>query len=346
MFATIRSHSRLLPAVVITMLCVSSVAQGQSGHSRHAHDYNRDHSRDNRDAGGTETKPSSRTSGTNSSRTKANGFGDSIAKMISACEDQSTTLKEQPLDEVSRTVQPNEDQRNALEQIRRIVIDAADTLASTCPKDIPAELSERLAKLSHAVEAIAASQMRLRPAFASFYTLLDDEQKARLAVSFARDSQPKSDQKPDRETRPVAGDHSDNAIDAEQEPACRQWAATFRSWPVRQIETAIPLTDEQHAALHEVTAAVYRAAGGVVMACPVEIRLTPLGRLDTAQKQLDALRRGIDAIEPLLAGFENSLDDAQKTRLQSVLNESVDPGSPKADVMANLNAPLGRKRHQ
>jgi hypothetical protein len=43
-----------------------------------------------------------------------------------------------------------------------------------------------------------------------------------------------------------------------------------------------------------------------VTACPAEGRLTPLGRLDAKQRQLQSVRQGIDAIRPALAAFENS----------------------------------------
>jgi hypothetical protein len=180
----------------------------------------------------------------------------------------------------------------------------------------------------------------LRPAFASFFALLDDEQKARLAVSFAPNAEASSDSKPDRRVAPVAGGPG-NLIDAEPGPACRQWVGALRTWPVRQIESAIPLTDEQHAALYDVTAAIYRAAAAVASTCPAETWFTPVGRINAVEKQLDALRQGIDSIEPLLAGLENLLDDEQKVRLQSVV--SVKPSSVQADVVANLNASKRRQ---
>ena len=58
-----------------------------------------------------------------------------------------------------------------------------------------------------------------------------------------------------------------------------------------------------------------RAAGGLVGACPAEDRFTALGRLDAKQRQLQALRHGIDAIQPVLSKFENSLNDSQRTQL-------------------------------
>jgi len=103
--------------------------------------------------------------------------------------------------------------------------------------------------------------------------------------------------------------------DAERDPVCHQWVAILRSWPVRQVESALSLSDEQHANLYDLTAAIYRAAGSLVSACPAKDRFTALGRLDVKQRQLQALRQGIDAIKPALSKFEDSLNDSQRTRL-------------------------------
>ena len=100
-----------------------------------------------------------------------------------------------------------------------------------------------------------------------------------------------------------------------QDPVCRQWVAILRSWPVRQVESGISLSDEQLRYLHDLTAAIYRATSGLVGACPAEDRFTALGRLDAKQRQLQALRHGIDAIQPVLSKFEDSLNDSQRTRL-------------------------------
>ena len=233
--------------------------------------------------------------------------------MIAACTGQAVELKRIPFDLVSRTVQANDAQRNALEQVHSAANDAAETLSAACPKDIPAELGQRLDQLGRALDAIAASLAALRPALATFYDTLDDEQKARLvAIDFSRKSLSKFDQ---GERRTANGGDPDDGSDAARDPVCRQWVAILRSWPVRQVESAISLSDEQHADLHDLTAAFYRAAGSLTGACPAEDRFTALGRLDAKQRQLQALRQGIDAIQPVLSKFENSLNDSQRTQL-------------------------------
>jgi hypothetical protein len=50
-------------------------------------------------------------------------------------------------------------------------------------------------------------------------------------------------------------------------------------------------------------------------ACVAKDRLTAIGRLDAKQQQLQALRKGLDTIKPVLSKFEESLNDSQRTRL-------------------------------
>jgi hypothetical protein len=269
-------------------------------------------------------EPALRGFGNYRSRTEPNGFGRGIEQMIGACAEQAIEFKRVPFDLVSRTVQANDEQRTALEQVRSTANDAAETLSAACPKDVQAELGPRLDQLGSGLNAIAASLAALRPALVTFYDALNDEQKARLvAKDFPRKS--RSDQ---GERRTVDERVTDDGSNALPDPVCRQWVTILRSWPVSQIESVISLSDEQHADLHDLTAAIYRATGGLVGACPAEDSFTALGRLDAKQRQLEAVRKGIDAVRPVLSTFENSLSDSQRVRLITVVNGSRSTPDP------------------
>jgi hypothetical protein len=234
--------------------------------------------------------------------------------MIAHCEEQATNLRKASFDEVTRAIQPTADQRDALELIRSTATEAADSLAATCPKTIPAPLSERLEILSQVLDKIIGSLSALRPVLASFYTSLDDEQRARLSVSSFLNSQPK----PDGESRNSYA--FDDRIGPEQDAICGYWLTALRSWPIREIAPEVRLSDEQHAALHDVAAASYRAAGDLLRSCPAEIRLTPVGHLDAEREKMRALRHGINAIQPVLAGFENTLNADEKKSFDAMVN--------------------------
>ena len=115
---------------------------------------------------------------------------------------------------------------------------------------------------------------------------------------------------------------TDSGSNTVRDPVCSQWVTILRSWPVSPVESLILLSDEQHADLYDLTAAIYRATAGLVSACPAEGNLTALGRLDAKQRQLEALQKGIDAVRPVLSSFENSLSDSQRIRLATVINGS------------------------
>jgi hypothetical protein len=239
------------------------------------------------------------------SRGQANGFGAAIARMIHACEQDSAELKKTPFDAISRAVRPNASQQQALEQIRSATLAAADKLLATCPKVVPAAVSERLDTLGRALGAISASRDDLRPSLMNFYTMLDDEQKAQVIINSVSSGQLKPD--------PGYDGH---------DTLCRQWVAVLRSWPVKKIESEMTLSDEQHAALYDAAAEMYRAAGGLISSCSDKEPLTPLGRLDSQQKQTEAFQRGIDAVQPPLRRFQNLLSGAQRARLDAMVDES------------------------
>jgi hypothetical protein len=98
--------------------------------------------------------------------------------------------------------------------------------------------------------------------------------------------------------------------------------AALRSWPIGEIARGMRLSDQQHAALHEVAAATYRAAGDLLASCPTDNPLTPVGRLDAEREEMRALLFGINAIQPVLADFEDTLNADQKKSLDAMVNSS------------------------
>jgi LTXXQ motif family protein len=164
-------------------------------------------------------------------------FSAALDQMIGICNGQVSELRRMPFDDVFKAVQPSGEQRDALEQIRNSVHDAADKLASACPKQLPSELGARLEIVSQLTNAIITALAPVRPTLETFYRLLDDEQKARLvAMSFSYDAQPQAER-----SAPLRGGGEDN--EADRGPVCRLWIAMLRSLPVRQIEKDISPSD-------------------------------------------------------------------------------------------------------
>jgi hypothetical protein len=241
-------------------------------------------------------------------------FSGAIEEMIYACDVQVQELRNMPLDGVAEMVKPTEQQRDSLDQIRTATRNASEALS--CPKNVPAAVPERLDTLSRTLGAMAASLAALRPTFARFYDLLNDEQKARLvARTVSTDSQARSD---DKSRSPQNQDVANRRGDS----SCQQWVSYLKSWPVRQIEDRASLSDDQRATLYELTAAIYRAAGKLKTTCDADDRFTPPGRLEAREEQLKALQESVEAISPPFSRFESELTDTQKAQLRGVLNLS------------------------
>jgi predicted translin family RNA/ssDNA-binding protein len=251
----------------------------------------------------------------NEPRNQVSDFGTAVEQMIRACDRQVVELKNMPLDGVAATVKPADHQRDALEQIRSAALNASETLAAACPRNISAGFHERLDTLSRTLDAMAASLATLRPTFDKFYGLLNDEQKARLvAMTLSKVTLPQSEERSrSRENRP--GSSGEGSY-------CQQSVKYLRSWPVRQVEDRTPLSDDQRASLYDLTASIYRAAGKLSTRCHADDHFTPPGRLDAREEELKALQQSVDSISPEVSRFEDQLTDSQKAQLRGVLNLS------------------------
>jgi hypothetical protein len=83
------------------------------------------------------------------------------------------------------------------------------------------------------------------------------------------------------------------------------------------------LSDSKRAALYELTVAIFRSAGDLVEACPVEAPITPVSRLDARQDELQALRQDIEAIRGAAAVFESALNEVQRKRLAEAMESEA-----------------------
>jgi len=191
---------------------------------------------------------------------------------------------------------------------------------------------------------LADSLSGLRPALLKFHASLDDEQKGRL-VAMSRSSKPtpRSGRTGTRKGPAAGGGAEEKATSI-----CTQWAAILRTWPVRQFDTQMQLSDAQRAALYELSAAIYRSAGDLVEACPAENPVTPYGHLDARQNELQAVREDIKAIRPPAAAFENALNEVQKKPLALATDSEthwsgeMTPGHPAREIVSQSSGRSGK----
>jgi hypothetical protein len=132
----------------------------------------------------------------------------------------------------------------------------------------------------------------VRPALEKFYQSLNDEQKEAL-------------------------DQGDE-ITGRQQPdltgLCSERTAQNAGLPVDQIERTLRLSDQQNASFKVLKDASAEAADILKANYQPDQSLTPTGRLAAMADRLSAMLQALDAAQPALAKFYDSLDDEQRAR--------------------------------
>jgi hypothetical protein len=248
---------------------------------------------------------------------RAPGFGPTMDQLIRGCSQEAAELKNWSFDFLTQIIGADESQRNALQQMQSSVADASDTLASTCPKEIPAALTAKFGALKEALQSFITALDAVRPAVQTFYSALDDEQKAHLVALYISNNSVKLNS--DRSRR-ASRNTLREPSSMQQGSICQKWADALRDWPTKKIASNITLSDAQHAALYDLTGSIYRAAGGLVASCPAETSYTPVGKIEAKRHRVDALAQAINTIQPMLDQFVNMLSDEPKSHLIRVVS--------------------------
>jgi len=278
-------------------------------------------------------------------RGRNGAFGATIDKLVRGCAAQGAEFANWPLDDIARTVGPDETQRTALEALRGKAKEAGERLSAQCPRDVPAAPAARLEAVEQGIAATLAAFDTVEPALKAFYAALNDEQKARLyrdigsnaaETSNAADTTGRREaQKARRERRDYSSrrhrwrDYAaareaasrDNAPRQDAGKAAPGWsgscealAGVLRNWPVREIERDVQLAGAQRVAFYELVTASLKAADTLASACPSETALTPVGRMEAMRQRLTAVRAATAAIRPALLHFYEALDQGQQQR--------------------------------
>lgn len=99
---------------------------------------------------------------------------------------------------------------------------------------------------------------------------------------------------------------------------CSPRAAGMAEWRANRIQSAIKLTDAQQEALKKLTEASAKAADALQAACPANVTSKALDRMAAMEKRAEASLQAIKTVRPAFEAFYNSLDEQQKTRLDSL----------------------------
>jgi len=186
--------------------------------------------------------------------------------------------------------------RAQIQQLQRLggaLYMASAYLAKTCPNEIADEPAARMQLMEWQIEKVAEALDIVRQPLQDFEQSLTAGQRKRLASAPA-DA---------RMTR------TDNMV-----PACAV-SPTAVDQSIEKISVAVEPSDAQREAVANLKQAFANAASQLDASCPTRPAATPLARLEATEALLDATWRAAVSIQVALAGFESSLSDQQRARL-------------------------------
>jgi hypothetical protein len=218
------------------------------------------------------------------------------------CGQDSQDIAGLPIDQFQRAIQPTDAQRAALDDLANASLKAAQDIKAACPTDIALTAPSRLAAMQQRIEAMITAVATIQPPLETFYGLLSDEQKARLAALASDQLQSRS------------GDKSAGA------PAqkCGTAQPDVMAWPTADIEEAVRPTEAQRASLVALQNATAKAADMLKASCLTDNPLTPPARFAAVWKRLDVMLEAVKTVRSALNDFYGSLNDEQKARFEAI----------------------------
>jgi LTXXQ motif family protein len=227
-------------------------------------------------------------------RQRDTGTGRSISADL--CSGQTAGLTDWPVERIAQTIEPNDAQRAALDELRGATAKALDVLRAACPTDLPSTPTGRIEAMHQRLAAMQQAVRIVRPAMEKLYQSLNDEQKARFNSLGPDEGQ--DQQQARREVSQVCGDR----------------ASGIASLPLDQIERAVRPDEPQRGALRALQDATAQAVNQLQSDCPTYRALTPVARLVAMEQRLDAMLRAVETVQPALEKFYGALSDEQKER--------------------------------
>jgi hypothetical protein len=229
----------------------------------------------------------------------ASGPTDQLTQM---CGEDSRDIAGLPIDQFQQAIHPTDAQRAALDDLANASLKAARDIKAACPSDIALTAPSRLAAMQQRIEAMITAVATIEPPLETFYGLLNDEQKARLAALASDQLQSRS------------GDKSAGA------PAqkCGTAQPGVMAWPTADIDEAVHPTEAQRASLVVLQNATAKAADMLKASCLTDNPLTPPARFAAVGKRLDIMLEAVKTVRSALNDFYGSLNDEQKARFEAI----------------------------
>ncbi|MGY3622845.1 Spy/CpxP family protein refolding chaperone [Bradyrhizobium sp. USDA 10063] len=217
------------------------------------------------------------------------------------CEAPDKGVTAWPIAEITGAVQPTPEQRALLDELKAASAKAADVFKQSCVDSYALTPPGRLRAMTNRVRATLEAVRIVRPALERFYDSLSDEQKARFNA-----------------LGPNVGDRSQQQPQREASEACGDPKSSLTQMPIERIEAVIRPAGKQKEALDRLSNATKKAVAGLQAACPDEVPLTPVGRLEAMEKRLEAMLEAADWVQAALDEFYGTLSSEQKARFNTL----------------------------
>jgi hypothetical protein len=220
------------------------------------------------------------------------------------CGDPEKGITAWPIASIDQAVQPTPEQRALLDELKSAAAKAADTFKESCGDSYAMTPPGRLRAMTNRISATLEAVRIVRPALEKFYNSLSDEQQARFNA-LGPNIGDRSQQQPQQEA---------NA----QSDTCGDPKSSLTQLPIERIETVIRPAGAQKEALDRLREATEKAVQGLQAACPDDVPLTPIGRLEAMEKRLEAMLQAAKLVQPALDEFYATLSSEQKARFNAL----------------------------
>lgn len=224
--------------------------------------------------------------------------------LAQSCAGLAPGVTDFPIERIEKAIQPNEEQRKALDGLKAASLQASDILKASCSDEVPLTPLGRLDAVQKRIEGLTLAFASVRTPLDNLYNSLNEEQRQRFSA-FGQASNAKASRRARFSNIDLAG-------------LCSRRAEGFTQLPVQRVEEVIKPTQQQLDAFARLKIASVEAANQLHASCPGQTPQTPLDRFDAVGKRLEAMDQAIKTIRPALVDFYASLTDEQKARFNTL----------------------------
>ena len=229
---------------------------------------------------------------------RTGGDAGSGARLTQMCDAGSHEITGLPVDQFQRTIQADDAQRAALDDLAKATLKAAQDIKAAGPTEPALTAPGRLAATQMRLEAMVAAVATVRPPLEKFYGLLSDEQKEQIIALSQNQRQSRTRSLLDQDCGPAP--------------------SSAPEWPTADIDRIVRPTEAQRASLVALRDAATQAADMSKGSCPTDNPLTPTARFAAFAKRLDILLQAVKTEIAPLNDFYGMLDDEQKAKFDAI----------------------------